>query len=77
MKNKTAAQLSRTIHLVLTIQWGLHLPAVILLYIFANDLWAKISILYLALVSIYANMATHWGAYQSSRAEDKADPETE
>lgn len=76
MKGKTGAQLGRMIHFALTIQWGLHLPAVILLYIFANPLWQKISILYLALVSIYANMATHWGAYQSSRAEDKADPDT-
>jgi len=41
--------------------WVLHLPAVALLYFFWPVLWDKASILYLALVSIYALVITAAG----------------
>lgn len=60
----------RKFHGWMTVQWAAHLPVVLLMYFFLPDAWEKISILYLALVSIYANMATHWSAWQGARAEE-------
>jgi hypothetical protein len=53
----------------LTLHWICHFPVVIFLYFFFPDTWEKISILYLALVSIYANVAGHLAAWQASRVE--------
>jgi hypothetical protein len=36
-------------------------------------LWWKESILWVALMSLYANVVGHWGAYQASRAEEHQD----
>lgn len=33
-------------------------------------LWWRESILWVAFMSLYANVASHWAAYQASRAED-------
>ena len=40
-------------------------------------LWWKESILWVALMSVWANVAAHWSAYQGARAErrDKDDAE--
>ncbi len=49
------------VHLSLTGLWALAvIPTVI---------WWHDSILWVAFISVYANVATHWGAYQASRAE--------
>ena len=40
-------------------------------------IWWKDSILWVALMSCWANMGTHWGAYQASRAEDNNGNPTE
>ena len=53
----------------LTLHWLCHFPVVIVLYFVYPDTWEKISILYLALVSIYANVAGHLAAWQASRVE--------
>jgi hypothetical protein len=53
----------------LTIFWLLNFPPVIACYIWAPDAWKQASILYLALVSIYANVAGHLAAWQASRIE--------
>lgn len=53
----------------LTIFWIANFPPVIAIYTFAPATWQKISILYLALVSIYANVAGHLAAWQASRIE--------
>jgi hypothetical protein len=63
----------KTLHGWLTVQWALHLPVVVFLYIFFPDAWEKASILYLALVSIYANAVGHFGAWQATRTEVKQD----
>ncbi|WP_157465531.1 hypothetical protein [Cellulomonas sp. Leaf395] len=52
-----------------TIFWLVNFPPVILIYAFAPDVWQQMSILYLALVSIYANVAGHLAAWQASRIE--------
>jgi hypothetical protein len=53
----------------LTMHWIMHFPVVIVIYFVWPDTWAKISILYLALVSIYANVAGHLSAWQAARIE--------
>jgi len=53
----------------LTVFWLLNFPPVIAVYIWAPDAWKQASILYLALVSIYANVAGHLAAWQASRIE--------
>jgi hypothetical protein len=53
--------------------WVAHLPAVVMLYFFSPGLWDKLSILYLALVSIYALVITAAGGEQAAEASQKAD----
>lgn len=48
--------------------WVLNIPATIFLYISFPALWESISILYLALVSIYALVLTAGGAEQAAEA---------
>jgi len=55
----------------LAVKWALHFPVIIYLYFFQNDVWESASILYLALVSIYANVAGHWAGWQAARVEVK------
>lgn len=57
--------------------WVANFPPVILIYALAPDVWKQASILYLALVSIYANVAGHWAAWQASRAEVALQEESE
>lgn len=48
--------------------WWSNLPVIIALYFFAPGVWQKISILYLAIVSIWALALTAGGAEQASEA---------
>lgn len=57
-------ELHAKIHLVLLLFWGIMIPAALFIG------WAE-SVIYVSLVSIYANMATHWSAYAGARAERK------
>ena len=54
-----------------------HLPAVVVMYFVWPDLWDKVSILYLALVSIYALVITAAGGEQAAEASQKADKNKE
>lgn len=49
--------------------WVANIPPVNAVYVFAPPLWKAMSILYLANVSIYANIAGHWASWQASRVE--------
>ena len=49
--------------------WLANFPPVIVVYVFAPETWKQASILYLALVSIYANVSGHWSAWQAARVE--------
>lgn len=62
----------KSLHGYLTIQWAFHLPVVVFVYFAFPKTWDKISILYLSLVSIYANVVSHAGAWQAGRAEIEA-----
>lgn len=50
------------IHLILTVFW--------MLMAIPTMIWWKESILWVAFMSLYANVASHWAAYQASRTED-------
>jgi hypothetical protein len=52
--------------------WVVHLPAVVVLYFVWPDLWDKGSLLYLALVSIYALVITAAGGEQAAEAAAEA-----
>jgi len=49
-----------------------NVPAVVLVYFFWHDLWDRVSILYLALVSILALVDTATGGEQSAEAATAA-----
>lgn len=52
----------RKLHAALTITWlALAIPTLI---------WWRASIAWVAWMSLYANVASHWAAYQGARAED-------
>ena len=58
----------------LTIFWLCNFPPVITVYLLVdNETFQKVCLLYLALVSIWANVAGHWSAWQASRVEVKQD----
>lgn len=48
--------------------WVFNVLAVVLCYFFANEFWQQISVLYLVLVSLYANVATEYGNSKSAEA---------
>jgi hypothetical protein len=52
-------------HLVATLAWCL--------LVVPTLLWWRQSILWVAFMSLYANMVGHWSAYQAARAESNAD----
>lgn len=56
--------MNRGVHLVMTVLWALALVPTLL--------WWKDSILWVAAMSLYANVVGHWSAYQASRAEEVA-----
>jgi hypothetical protein len=54
----------KRLHLMLTWLW--------VLLIVPTILWWKESILFIGIVSVYANVVSHWTAYQAARAEKAA-----
>jgi hypothetical protein len=59
-----ATSVNQRLHLFMTVIWALMaIPTV---------LWWKESILWVAFMSLYANVVGHWSAYQGSRAEKEA-----
>lgn len=60
-------------HRNMTRFWVCNFLVALAVYFLAPELWNKASILYLVLVSLYANAATDYGAVPSSYAAMKAD----
>lgn len=52
----------RRVHLFLLSVWVVLIPPTLI--------WWKESILWVLLISIYANIVSHWSAYQAVRAEE-------
>lgn len=44
-----------------------------MLLLIPSLLWWKESILWVVLMSVWANIGSHWSAYQASRSEEKQD----
>lgn len=53
------------INLLMTAVWAILLVPTLI--------WWKQSVLWVALMSLYANVVGHWSAYQASRAEVEAE----
>ena len=62
---KQQSHLWTRLHLLLTFSW--------VLLIIPTLVWWKDSITWVALMSLWANIAAHWSAYQASRVEEKED----
>lgn len=56
--------------------WGAQLLAVPFVFALARHWWLQISVLYLVEVSLYANMATDYTAWQAARVEVKVDTDS-
>lgn len=52
---------ARRLHLILTGVWAI--------LVIPTILWWKDSILFIGIVSVYANVVSHWGSYQAAKAE--------
>lgn len=59
-------------HKRMTYFWMLNMVAATVVFFVAPGIWANASILYLVLVSLYANMATDYGAVSAAEASTEA-----
>ena len=59
---------ARRLHMILTILWSIALVPTLF--------WLRESILWVAFMSLYANIVGHWSAYQAARAEEKTSTES-
>lgn len=67
---QTDPALLRAIHGWATLFWLCNFPPVIALYLLVpNEVFQNFCLFYLALVSVYANVAGEWSAWQASRVE--------
>jgi hypothetical protein len=55
----------RRFHGTATVVWLLLIPPTVL--------WWRSSVPWIALMSVWANFVSHWGAWQSARAEQAAE----
>lgn len=55
------------VNLIAAVLWAIQLPIVVYLYWFHRSVWTEMAILYLALVSIYANFATHIAGWRADK----------
>lgn len=60
-------------HLWLGRFWVLNVAVVLYVYCFQAEMWKKASVLYLVLVSLYANLATEYGNAKAAEAARVSD----
>jgi hypothetical protein len=72
-KFNTDPKVQYKIHIVFTYIWIVNMFAAISIFIFGPGIWAKYSVLYLVLVSLYANFATDYGAVPGAEAAISAE----
>jgi len=63
------ASAQKKLHLNLAIFWAVNLPIVVFMYFVLPDVWQAASILYLAIVSIYANFVGEISSWQAAKVE--------
>lgn len=56
------------IHKIAVRFWLVNFAVAVAAYIFLPDVWKQASVLYLVLVSLYANLATDYGALSASQS---------
>jgi len=56
------------IHLFFTYFWLVNMVVALSCFIFMHGFWSKASVLYLVLVSLYANFATDYGSVSAAEA---------
>lgn len=57
-------------HLFMSYLWIANMFIAVAVFVFLQGLWLKASILYLVIVSLYANFATDYGAVSASEASE-------
>ena len=62
------------VHLVAMWVWTFSMITVVCLFTFANHFWQVVSVLYLVLISLYANWATDYGAMSAALAAQQLSP---
>jgi hypothetical protein len=62
------------VHLVAMWVWTFSIITVVGLFTFANHFWQVVSVLYLVVISLYANWATDYGAMSAALAAKAEDP---
>ncbi len=67
--SKSAATL-KSINGWLVVFWLANIPPVVVLYLTVGpDTFVRVTMLYVALISIWANVAAHFGAWETGRVE--------
>lgn len=61
------------LHLIATYMWLVNMIAALCVFVFAPGFWQRFSVLYLVLVSLYANFATDYGAVPGAEAAIEAE----
>lgn len=56
------------IHMFFTYAWLVNMVIAISVFMFAQPFWQRFSVLYLVVVSLYANFATDYGAVSAAEA---------
>ncbi len=59
---------SSTLHKILTIVWVLMLVPTLV--------WWSNSLTWVLMISIYANIVSHWGAYEAAKGKEQSDKKT-
>ncbi len=72
-KLNTDPVLQYKIHIVMTYVWIANMAMAVSIFIFAQGFWQKASVLYLVLISLYANLATDYGAVPGAEAAISAE----
>jgi hypothetical protein len=62
------------VHLTAMWVWTASIVTVVCLFTFANHFWQVVSVLYLVLISLYANWATDYGAMSAALAAQDQSP---
>lgn len=60
------------IHMTFTYVWLVNMLVVLLVFLYLPEVWIRLSVLYLLLVSLYANFATDYGAVSAAIAAGTA-----
>lgn len=69
---ETNPALQYRIHMTFTYVWVVNMALVLAVFLFLPRVWAALSVLYLLLVSLYANFATDYGAVSAAIAAGTA-----